>query len=118
MVFKDKETRTQTSRFQMKDLPQDVAKIVDGMKVGEISKPFKMLNDKGQEVCAIVMLKNRIDEHRADITEDFQILSDIVSEKKNEELLTQWIKDKQKKTYIRIKDGWKKDDFHYPGWLK
>lgn len=118
MVHKDPETRILTSRFQMKDLPQDVAKVVDCMHVGEISDPFRMVNAKGQEICAIVLLKNRIDEHRADITEDFQVLSNIVSEKKNEEILEQWIKDKQKKTYISIKDGWKKTDFRYPGWIK
>lgn len=118
MVHKDVETRMLTSRFQMKDLPQDVAKMVDGMKVGDISNPFKMLNAKGQEVCAVVKLKNRIEEHRADITEDFQVLSNIVTEKKNEEILEEWIKEKQKKTYISIKDGWKKLDFRYPGWIK
>ena len=29
-----------TSKFQMQDLPQDVAKVVDKMNVGEISKAF------------------------------------------------------------------------------
>ncbi len=41
-----------TSKFQMQDLPQDVAKVVDKMNVGEISKAFTMINEKdGKEVC-------------------------------------------------------------------
>lgn len=118
MVFKDRQRYTQTSRFEMKDLNQDVAKVVSRMHVGEISDPFKMMNDNGQEVCAIVLLKNRIDQHRADITEDFQTLSDIVSERKNEETLENWVKEKQKTTYISIKEGWRDKKFHYPGWVK
>ena len=118
MVNTDEQTYTQTSRFQMKDLPQDVAKIVDKMHIGEVSDAFKMVNDKGITVCAIVLLKNRYPGHRADITEDFQMLTDVVSTKHEEDVLDKWIREKQKTTYIKIKDGWKKTDFKYPGWVK
>ena len=46
-----------TSKFRMQDLPPEVAKVVDTMKVGEISAPFSMINDRGKTVCAIVKLK-------------------------------------------------------------
>jgi peptidyl-prolyl cis-trans isomerase SurA len=118
MVNKDYQRDIQTSRFEMKDLPADVAKVVNRMHVGEISDAFLMKNRNGQETCAIVLLKNRIDGHRADITADFQILSDIVQAKREESILENWIKDKQKSTYISIKEGWKKTDFRYPGWIK
>ena len=39
-----------TSRFQMQDLPPEVAKVVDTMKVGQISKSFQMINQKGKWV--------------------------------------------------------------------
>ena len=118
MVNADMQTGVQTSRFQMKDLPQEVAKVVDKLHIGEISSPFTMINNKGAQVCAIVLLKNRYPGHKADITEDFQMLTEIVSNKKQEEILDNWIRDKQKTTYVRIKDGWKKSDFKYPGWVK
>ena len=57
------------------NLPQDVAKVVDTMKVGEVSQAFRMMDSKtGQEICAIVKLKDRIESHRANITDDFQVL--------------------------------------------
>ncbi|MBP3775022.1 MAG: peptidylprolyl isomerase [Bacteroidaceae bacterium] len=118
MANVDQSTGMQTSKFQMKDLPQEVAKVVDKMHIGEISDPFTMINNKGQLVCAIVLLKNRYPGHKADITEDFQMLTDIVNAKKQEEALDKWIAEKQKTTYISIKDGWKKPDFKYPGWIK
>lgn len=35
-------------KFQMKDLPTEVARVVDTMKVGEISAPFEMVNSRGK----------------------------------------------------------------------
>ena len=43
----------------MQELPQEIGKVVYGMKVGEISKPFTMLTNKQKEVVAIVKLKAR-----------------------------------------------------------
>ena len=58
MVNINENSGVTTSKFQMQDLPQDVAKVVDKMNVGEISKAFTMINEKdGKEVCAIVKLK-------------------------------------------------------------
>lgn len=118
MANTDMQTGMQTSKFQMKDLPQDVAKVVDKMHIGDISDPFTMINGKGIKVCAVVMLKNRYPGHKADITEDFQMLTDIVSQKKQADKLDEWIRDKQKTTYVSIKEDWKKNDFKYPGWIK
>ena len=74
MANSDPQTGNISSRFEMKDLPQDVAKVVDTLKVGEVSRAFRMTNKSGQEVCAVVMLKNRIEGHPANMTEDFQTL--------------------------------------------
>lgn len=118
MANVDRRTRTVSSRFQMKDLPQDVAKVVDTLKVGEISRAFSMTNAKGQEVSAIVLLKNRIEGHHASMTEDFQVLRDVVVEKRREEKLEEWIKNKIKSTYVRINPDWRSCDFQYKGWIK
>ncbi len=118
MVNVDEETGVTTSKFQMQDLPQDVAKVVDGLNVGEISRAFTMIDDKGKEVCAIVKLKSKIDGHKATISEDYQALKDIVVKKREEEILHKWILEKQKQTYVRINPNWQKCDFKYPGWIK
>lgn len=118
MANVNQQTRTISSRFEMKDLPQDVAKVVDTLQVGQISRAFRMTNAKGQEVCAIVLLKNRIDGHHASMTEDFQTLRDVVVSQRRAEKVEQWIKEKIKKTYVRISPDWRNCDFHYDGWVK
>jgi len=119
MVNRDERSNNYgTSRFEMGELPQDVGKIVQGLRVGEISKPFAMINSKQKEVVAIVKLKSRLEGHKANISDDYQILKMIVENQKREEILNKWIAKKQKETYIRIDDNWKNCDFKRDGWVK
>lgn len=118
MTNLNKETGVATTRFEMGDLPSEIARMVDKMEIGEISQAFTMTDKHGMETCAIIKLKNRIPAHRASITEDFQILKGTVEAKKSEEMIQQWIKDKQKSTYVRINEDWRNCDFTYPGWTK
>lgn len=118
MVNTKQNTGERTTRFEMGELPGEVSRIVNDMAVGEISKPFSMIDKRGREVCAIVKLKNRIPAHKASVTEDFQILKGAVEERKSEEVIQKWIREKQKSTYVRIKQGWDECDFMYPGWVK
>lgn len=119
MVNVNPQTGVTTSKFQMQDLPQDVAKMVDRMNVGEVSKAFTMISEKdGKEVCAIVKLKSKIDGHKATISEDYQDLKEIVMSKHRETMLNKWILEKQKHTYVRINEKWQKCDFKYPDWIK
>jgi len=110
-----------TTRFEMSELSTyspELARVISTMEIGEISKPFTMINGKGKTVCAIAKLKNRINSHRASISEDFQILKAQVEEDKKEKVISEWIKEKQRTTYIRINPDWRDCEFQYPGWIK
>ena len=129
-VSDDKDTRSnhglmantsesgRTSKFRMQDLPQDVARVVDTMSVGAISKAFKMVNERGKTVCAIVKLKSRTEAHKATITEDFQVMKDVVMAKLRDEKLHRWVVDKIKATYVRIPDSYRDCEFEYQGWIR
>lgn len=110
--------QSRTSKFRMQDLPSEVAKVVDTMKVGEVSAPFEMINERGKTVCAIVKLKNRVDGHKATITEDYQEMKNIVLNKRKEQTLHDWVVGKIKSTYVRINDRYKDCEFEYNGWIR
>ena len=110
--------QSRTSRFQMKDLPTEVARVVDTMKVGEVSAPFTMVNTKGKTTCALVKLVSRVDGHRATITEDFQVMKDVVLAKERAQTLHDWVVNKIKQTYVRMNDRYKDCKFEYQGWIK
>ena len=129
VLSQDKDTRnnhgllpnpqTNTSKFEMQELPPEIAKVVDKMKVGEISEAFTMIPQKtGKEECVIVKLKSRINGHKATISEDYQNLKEIVLEKRRDEMLDKWIREKQKHMYVRINENWKNCTFKSPGWIK
>ena len=130
LLSDDKDTRnnngllansnTTTSKFEMQDLPSEIAKVVDGMQIGEISKVCTMISPKtGREQCVIVKLKSRINGHKATVAEDYQNLKDMVLMQRQNEVLDKWIREKQKHTYVRINSKWNNGcEFKYPNWIK
>ncbi len=107
-----------TSRFQMKDLSTEIAQQVEEMQVGDVSKAFEMMNAKGQKVCAIIKLKSRIPAHRATLTEDYQLIKNVVLNNLREKKLHDWVVDKIKHTYVWMADRYKNCNFEYQGWVK
>ena len=118
LMFNVTEEGLRTSRFKLADLPAEVAKAVDVLKVGEISAPFKMINERGKTVCAIVKLKSRSEGHKATITEDFQVMKNVVVEKRRQERLHQWVVNRIKSTYTRVNDRYRDCQFEYEGWVR
>ncbi len=110
--------KTGTSKFEYQDLPAEVAKAVYDMNVGEISKPFSMINSNNKEVVVIVKVKSKVDTHKANLRDDYQMLKSYYEEKKGDEYINEWIKTKQKETYINIDPNWRNCEFEYPGWIK
>ena len=108
-----------STKFEMGDLPQEIAKVVDKLQVNEISEPFIMRDPKTErEVVVIVKLSNRIEGHKANLKDDYQTLKALYEEKAKSTIIDNWIAKKQKETFVRIEDGWKNCDFKYEGWLK
>jgi peptidyl-prolyl cis-trans isomerase SurA len=107
-----------TSKFELQELPPEIGKTIYDMKVGEISKPFTMMTSKQKEVVAIVKLKSKAEAHKANMADDYLTLKNMVEARKREELLNNWIVQKQKATYVRISEGWRNCDFRFSGWIK
>ncbi len=107
-----------TSKFQMKDLPTEVARKIETMEVGDMSNAFRMIGSNGKTVVAIVKLKSRTPAHRATITEDYQVMKNVVLAKEREKFLHDWVVKKIKTTYVRMNDRCKTCNFEYDGWVK
>ena len=109
--------RSGAARMTMDELPAEVARVVARMEVGEISKPFVMKDSKtSRDQVAIVKLKRRIPGHKATYYDDYQTVKEIYEQHLHQEIIENFIREKQKTTYVRIKPGWEKYDFKYPGW--
>ena len=110
---------TGTTRFQMGELPQEVSRAVNTMSIGEVSKPFIMSDPtNNREIVSIVKLADRIDGHRATLSDDYQMIKDMYENSLRNKIIAEWIDKKIKDTYVRIEDGWRDCDFQHDGWLK
>ena len=111
--------KTGNTKFEIGDIPPQMNKAIQGMKPGEISKPFKLMDEqKGRETFRIVLLKSKTLPHRANLRDDYQLLKGMLENKKREEAIKKWIKEKQATTYIKIDKKWLTCDFEYKGWVK
>lgn len=117
-LMSNRSEQGQTSRFQLQDLPPEIARSIDKMEVGEISNAFSMVNNQGKTVCVIAKLKSRIEGHKATITEDFQVMKNIVQEKRREQVLHDWVVNKIRNTYVHVNDDYRNCQFEYEGWVK
>ena len=123
-ISQDKDTRLSngvmvnqengTTRFQMSELPQEVVKAVAELQPGEISQPFIMRDPKrDREIVAMVKLTNRIDAHQANMADDYQTIKNMYENAQREEIITKWLQNKIKDTYVRIEEGWRGCDFKH-----
>lgn len=118
MRFKDEQRGIIHVKMELKELPAEVARQVANLNVGEISKPFIMINSKGKEVVAIIKLKDKVDGHKANMKDDYQDMQNVVQQYLSAQKIEEWIKEKQKSTYVRINEDWRNCDFKYDGWVR
>lgn len=107
-----------TPRFQLSEINQDIARVVGEMRVGELSKPFVMTNDKERKVTAIVKISNRIEGHTANINNDYQVVKQMAENARRQDMMDEWLQNKIDNIFVRIDPQWKGCDFKYKGWVK
>ncbi len=109
--------QTASSRFQLQELPVEVARSVENMNVGDVSSPFTMIMKNGKVTCAVVKLKSRIEAHRATLQDDYEALKEMYTAALGEEKVQRWIKEKQATTFVRVNKESRGCEFKYPGWV-
>lgn len=129
ILSQDKDTRNNqgrminqasgTTRFEMKDLPQEVAKVVDKMQVGDVSEAFIMKDPKrDRDIVAIVKLTERIPAHRANLSEDYQTIKGMYENSAKQKMVKEWLANKIRDTYVKIEENWADCEFEHPEWLR
>ncbi|HON17687.1 MAG TPA: peptidylprolyl isomerase [Salinivirgaceae bacterium] len=120
----DKETRNgggfilnqnnNSIRFEQTEIESSIASVIKDKPEGFISEPFETIDQNNKTVIKIVRIRRKIEAHQANLVDDFQILQEMALNRKKEEFIGKWIKDKRESTYIRISDEYKNCDFQYP----
>lgn len=128
-ISQDKDTRNNqgimvnpkdgSSLFEMQDLPPEIARQVSNMQPGDMSDAIIMKDEsKNRDVAVIVRLAKRIEGHRANLSDDYNLLKDMYEAHCRQQMIKDWVEKKIRDTYVRIEDGWESCDFQYDGWIK
>lgn len=108
-----------STKFDIQMIPPAINRQLEKMDVGDISDPFLMKDERyGKDYYAIIKLKSRVEAHKANLTDDYQLIQTILENKKREELFKKWITDKQRDNYISISPKWSGCSFEFKGWIK
>ena len=128
-VSQDKETKnnkgimmneqTRSTRFEMQDLPPEVARRIELMQPGDVSEAFIMKDAKrNKDIVAMVKLTTRIPGHKANLADDFNMIKEMYENKQKSDILHDWVEQKIKDTYVNIAEDWRNCEFQYKGWIK
>lgn len=104
--------------FMLEDLNPDLYSRIRDMKVGEISEPFRTMDENNKEVFRIVRLDNVKPAHLANLKDDYQTIYNAALAEERSKAIEKWITDKIDRTYIRISEEFRTCDFLKTGWLK
>jgi peptidyl-prolyl cis-trans isomerase SurA len=109
---------SRVTMIALDELDKETYVIVRDLKIGEISRPFRTLDENGNTVFRIVKLDKEIPAHYADLKTDYQELYNGTLIEKRTKTYREWIEKKIGITYVKISDEFKSCQFADKGWLK
>ncbi|MGQ1890344.1 peptidylprolyl isomerase [Thermophagus sp. OGC60D27] len=111
--------RTQSTKFELREIQPDIAQRLEQMEEMEISEPFRMKDQRlGTDQFTFVRLTKKTPPHTANMVDDYQTIKSLLENKKSEETFINWIRKKQRETYITISEEWRDCQFEFEGWVK
>ncbi|MBN2744400.1 MAG: peptidylprolyl isomerase [Marinilabiliaceae bacterium] len=109
-----------SSKFEITHLERmpELARELQKMKEGDVTAPVLTKDKNGKEVYQMYLLKKKTDPHRANLQDDYQVIQNALLARKREQTMKNWIREKQRSTYVSLDKAWMNCEFEYEGWGK
>jgi len=109
---------TGSTDFTYDELDPSIKYIVQNMNVGGITSPsLTKSDDDSQAAYRLIRLNNLVEEHKANITNDFDVLKGYALSDKKQKYIDKWIVDNINDTYIQINENFSSCSC-YNKWIK
>jgi peptidyl-prolyl cis-trans isomerase SurA len=92
---------------------KNLAFVIGKLDVGVVSSPLPMTTNDGKDAFRLVMVKKKIDAHKATLEEDYSRIQTWAVNQKNQTVIKNWIRSKAKKAFIRIDEDYADCDFQF-----
>ncbi|MCU0371581.1 MAG: peptidylprolyl isomerase [Bacteroidales bacterium] len=102
---------TGTTWFEMDQLEPQVSFVINKLEVGQVSTPVPAQTEEGKDAFRLIKLKARIEPHRANLTDDYSLITENALARKKEQKIIEWVNQNVENAYIMIIDDYKDCDF-------
>lgn len=102
---------TNDTHFVLTRMPPSLYNRVSSLKAGEITETYFEQERGKAQTHRIILLKTKNETHIANFIKDYEKIQQLTLQKKQEETIDKWSKDKVLDTYIKINKDFKKCAF-------
>ena len=95
-------SQTGSSLFTIDQLSPNIRYLVEKMNEGDMSSISQYVMSDGMKAYRIIKINRKIDEHRANLVDDFSQINDLALNTKKQNKISEWIEHKISNTYIRL----------------
>jgi len=103
--------------FEMDDIDPTLFPVIDTMEVGMVSRPFYFQTRSNEKGYRIVKLMNRTEPHRANLTDDYQSLQNMATERLRAQAMDKWVRERIDEAFVKIDEKYRDCTFGYP-WIE
>jgi len=108
---------TGSTVYQMDELDPALFLTIDTLEIGDVSKSVFFQSPNREKGYRLVKLVSRTEPHRANLTDDYQQLQEMTSQKFRATQIDSWMRDHIRETYIKINQDFIGCEFGYP-WVE
>ena len=102
---------TGESKFDLTRMDPALYARVAELKKSEFTDVFFDENRNGERMYKFILMRDRADRHTADLVDDYVRVQSLALQKKKEETVTKWAKEKISDTYIKMSETHRKCTF-------
>jgi peptidyl-prolyl cis-trans isomerase SurA len=96
---------TGSSQFTFEQLDPTIRYLVEKMNIGDLTPPsLTKSNDGSQAAYRVIRLNNKIESHKANVSDDFDKLKEYALVNKKQTVIDKWVTDKIPSTYIELSE--------------
>ena len=94
--------QTGSSLFTVEELPLNIRYSADRMNEGDVSSISQFVMDDGKKAYRIIKITRKLEEHSANLIDDFSLINDAALNEKKQQKISEWVDKNITTTYIRF----------------
>ena len=96
------EPNSNTTRWDMSSLDQQVFFVLDKLKPGEVSDPQLVVLPDGSKAYRLLQLILRTEPHKANLKDDYRLIQQAAEGKQRAEAIDKWVTERLAGTFVRL----------------